>query len=63
MDRKGYQNIEAFQGCIVKAFKCFREWRREDPMAGLMPIVPEFDEAECDQNYTNNLYSVSEYEL
>lgn len=49
MDHKGYQNIEDFQGCVVKEFKYLREWNREDPMAELTPIIPEFDEDKCDQ--------------
>jgi len=49
MDRKGYQNIKDFQSCVVKDFKYLREWKREDPMADLTPIVPEFNEDKCDQ--------------
>jgi len=44
MDRKGYQNIKDFQGCVVNDFKYLREWKREDPMADLTPIIPDFNE-------------------
>jgi len=49
MDRKGYQNIKDFQGCVVNDFKYLREWKREDPMADLTPIIPDFNEEKCDQ--------------
>jgi dihydropyrimidine dehydrogenase (NAD+) subunit PreA len=49
MDRKGYKNIKDFQGCVVKDFKYLREWNREDPMADLTPIIPEFNEDKCKQ--------------
>ena len=48
MDRKGYRTIGNFQGCAVREFKYLREWRRENPMADLSPIIPVFDEDRCD---------------
>ena len=47
VDRKGYASIKDFQGCVVKDFKYLREWNREDPMAELTPIIPEFDADKC----------------
>ena len=49
MDRKGYQSIKDFQSCVVNDFKYLRELNREDPMADLTPIIPEFNEDKCNQ--------------
>jgi len=47
MDRKGYKSVKDFQGCVVKDFQYLREWKREDPMAELTPVVPQFDKDKC----------------
>lgn len=47
MDEKGYVSVGDFQGCVVKDFKYLREWNREEEMAELTPIVPEFDPDKC----------------
>jgi MinD superfamily P-loop ATPase len=47
MDRKGYRSVKDLQGCVLKDFRYLRDWKREDPMAELTPIIPRFDEAKC----------------
>jgi MinD superfamily P-loop ATPase len=47
MDKKGYKSIKEFQGCVVKDFQYLREWKREDPMAELTPVIPKFDQKKC----------------
>jgi len=48
MERKGYQNLQDFQGCAVEDFRYLREWKRENPMSEPTPIIPQFDEDKCD---------------
>jgi MinD superfamily P-loop ATPase len=47
MERKGYRSVKDFQGCVLKDFRFLREWKREDPMAELTPVIPRVDEDKC----------------
>jgi dihydropyrimidine dehydrogenase (NAD+) subunit PreA len=47
MDKKGYHSVRDLEGCVVKDFRYLREWKRENPMTELTPIIPRFDESKC----------------
>lgn len=49
MERKGYNSISEFKGCVVDDFSYVRDWPREKQMAQLSPIIPEFDHDKCTQ--------------
>ena len=47
MDRKGYQSIDDFKGCVVDQFMYVRDYPREKWMAKQSPILPEFKMENC----------------
>ena len=49
MDRKGYADISEFRGCALRDFMYLRDWNREEVMAEVTPIIPEFDGEKCTQ--------------